>query len=142
MTPDDHELGEAVLRQLCEGAVIGGIRFGAIPQLLIDHRRPRPPVRGQVYVNLGSRWTIFESRRSVLPATEDQLPDRRSEEECRLLYEIRERTIVRAELGCHMPHLILTLNDGVVFFLSGSDAQYESWQAGVAFGDSPGEWLV
>jgi hypothetical protein len=137
---DDHRLAEGVLKYLLQGAAVGGIRFGQ-PQLLVDHVREFP-VRGQVYINLASRWAVFMQPTPALPKSEDDLPERPADEELRLLCSLGERTIERVYLGREAPHLMLHLEGGSIFFLWGDHAQYESWQAGVAHGDPAETWLV
>ena len=143
MTPDDKALAEAVVRRLCVGAQIDGIRFGPVLQLLITgHASGKPPVPGQVYVNLGSTWQVFPLRPASFPEGEDALPDYVEDEALRILCELREAEIVSAALADDAPDLILTLSDGKVFFLNGRHEQYETWQLGVALGRPDETWLV
>src|ERR1700733_6134963 len=106
MTPD-KELALGVLRHLMQGATIGGVRFGAIPQLLIDNSPPE--VRGQVYVNLESRWASLPELPRSEPQREEELPDFEMEEATRQLCFVREQVIERVDLGADSPHLVLTL---------------------------------
>lgn len=139
----DRELAEAVLRRLCQGGSVNGVRFGGILQMLV--RAPAsslPPLRGQVYINLASRWTVFETRPSQFPEYEHEVPELTVEEQLYVLCTIRERTLQRVELGLTKPHLILTLDNGSVFFLCGNNDSYESWDVGVAMGDRSERWQV
>jgi len=68
---DDKTLAESVLDRLCVGAQVDGIRFGPVLQMLITHHG-QEIVRGQVYLNLGSRWAVFRDSRLQLPASEDE----------------------------------------------------------------------
>ena len=141
--PIGREVAEAVLRRLCQGGSVNGIRFGGILEMLVqDSFHPLPPLRGQVYINLASRWTLFESRPSQFPEHENELPELTVEQELHLLCTIRERTIERVELGHAKPHLILTLDTGAIFFLCGNNDSYESWDVGVAMGDRSEQWHV
>ena len=143
MDPADKALAEAVLRRLCVGAQIDGIRFGPILQLLItDHTGTRLPVAGQVYLNLGARWQIFAYRQPVLPRGEDALPEFDAAEELRLLCELRDAEVERVELATDAPDLVLTFTDGRVLFVNGRHDRYESWQLGVAFAGQDEPWLV
>jgi hypothetical protein len=134
----DKSLAEAVLRRLCVGARVDGIRFGVIPQLLItDPGSGKPPIQGQVYLNLGSNWQVFPERPLSFPVGEGAVPELEEAEELRQLCELREAEIVAAELAVDAPDLILTFADGRVFFLSGRHDDYEMWELGVAFAPGP-----
>ena len=134
----DRHLAEEVLRRLCVGAQVDGIRFGAIPQLLItDHGSGKPPIEGQVYLNLGSDWQVFASRPERLPVGEEVLGHPEEAEALRRLCELREAEIRDVELASDAPDLILTFADGRVFFMNGRHVQYETWQVGVAFAQGP-----
>ncbi|MEM1116682.1 MAG: hypothetical protein AAF845_03725 [Bacteroidota bacterium] len=143
MTPDDKAFAEAVIGRLCVGAQIDGVRFGPVLQLLItDHASGKPPLPGQVYLNLGSTWQLFSSRPSSFPEGEDALPDYEDEEALRILCDLREAEVVDVALADDAPDLILTLADGRVFFLNGRHEQYETWQLGLAYGRPDETWLV
>jgi len=135
MDAKDKQLAEAVLRRLCENSEINGIRFGPILQILISHVNPEgdQPIYGQVYLNLGSSWKVFDSRPTSFPNGEDELPEASAEEQIQIICELRERTIIKAELGEDQPHLILTLDDGRILFVNGKHDMYECWDIGVAF---------
>jgi hypothetical protein len=138
VNPAEKSLAEAVLRRLCVGARIDGIRFGAIPQLLVtDHDGGQPPMLGQVYLNLGSTWTVFPERPPSFPVGEEALPDREEGEALRELCELRGAVIRDVELQHDAPDLALTFDDGRVFFMNGRHDHYEPWELGVAF--APGE---
>ena len=142
MDAKDKYLAEAVLRRLCADSQIGGIRFGPVLQILISHANHEgdEPINGQVYLNLGSSWKVFDSCPASFPNSEDELPEAPAEEQIQIICDLRERTIIKAELGENQPHLILTLDDGRVVFVNGKHEMYECWNMGVAFsGDS---WQV
>ncbi len=134
MDEKDKQLAESVLRRLCEGAQIDGIRFGPVLQILItDHVSGNEPLKGQVYLNLGSCWRVVATRQAVFPEGEEELPEVTPEEQIQAICSIRERVIVGVELGASEPHLILTLGDGRVVFVNGKHDVYECWDMGVAF---------
>ena len=142
MNEQDRSLAEAVLRRLCEGAQVDGVRFGPVLQLLIsDHGSGKPPIRGQVYLNLSSQWALYEPS-GPLPSSGTQLPALTQDEALRVLCSIREKVIDKVELAADTPHLRLTLEDGSVLFVNGEDPQYEPWDLGVAFGDPSEVWMV
>ena len=139
MDSKDKQLAESVLRHLCEGSDIDGIRFGPALQILItDHASDKEPIHGQVYLNLGSAWKVFVARPDSFPDGEGDLPGVTPEEQIQTICSLRERTIVRVELGKHQPHLILTLDDGRVVFINGKHEAYECLDMGVAFGGGGG----
>lgn len=102
--------------------------------MLFTSQAPKEPInRGQVYINLASRWTVFPSMPHELPRVESDLPEISQEMEFQRICGVREAVVVRVEVGSDAPHLILTLADGRVIFINGHDDNYEPWQAGVAF---------
>ena len=135
MDAEDKQLADAVLWRLCRDAQIGGIRFGPVLQILIRHinHEGDEPIYGQVYLNLGSSWKVFDSRPASFPNGEDELPEASTEEQIQTICDLRERTIVKAEIGEDEPHLILTLDDGRVVFVNGKHDLYECWNMAVAF---------
>ena len=139
MDAKDKQLAEDVLRRLCEGSDIDGIRFGSVPQILItNHITDKEPINGQVYLNLGSAWKVFDSRPESFPNGEEDFPVTTPEEQIWMICSLRERTIIRAELGDDQPHLILTLDDGRIVFVNGKHEVYECWDMGVAFSGEGG----
>jgi len=133
---EDKKLAEAVMRRLCQGAQIDGIRFGPILQLLItDHGSGKAPIRGQLYLNLASTWTVFDLAPASFPDKEEDLPEPPVEQQLKTLCDLRERVITEIKLGEDQPHLILSLDDGRILFVNGRHHMYECWQLGVALGD-------
>jgi hypothetical protein len=135
MDAKDKQLAEAVLRRLCVDSQIDGIRFGPVLQILINHfnHEGDEPIFGQFYLNLGSRWKVFDTRPASFPNGEDELPETSTEEQIQAICDLRERTIVKAEVGENEPHLIFTLDDEKVVFVNGKHDRYECWDMGVAF---------
>jgi hypothetical protein len=139
----DKKLAAAVIARLCQGAQIDGIRFGPIPQILIaDHASGKPPIKGQVYLNLASRWMFADGMPDSMPSSEEEFPKKSPDEELAEICGVREQVIVSAALGETTPHLFLTLESGKVFCLNGRHDRYETWQLGVALGDRSEVWLV
>jgi len=140
---EDRLAAQAVIRRLCQGAQIDGLRFGPILQLLIaDHSAPTPRVHGQTYLNLGSRWRVFDDRPAAWPDGEHHLFLPPIEEQLGTLCSLREATIAEVELGDRQPHLILHFEGGRALFVNGRHEQYECWQLGVAMGDPNEHWMV
>lgn len=143
MNEQDKKLAKAALERLCKGAQIGGIRFGPVLQILIgDSDYEGKPLKGQVYLNLGSSWRAFETRPVSFPNGEDELPEASQNEQIQAIVSVRERVIRKVELGETEPHLILTLDDERVIFVNGKHDQYECWDMGVAFDGNEEMWLV
>ena len=139
----DRPLAERALQRLSVGAQIDGIRFGPVLQLLItDHASDKPPIRGQVYLNLASTWRIYPNRPEAFPRGESEIGELEADEAFRQLCALREAVIAHAELGVDAPDLLLTFEDGRVFFLNGRHEQYEPWQLGVAYSREIGTVVV
>ena len=143
MNEPDKQLAEDVLKKLCEGAQIDGIRFGPVLQIIISHHGVEKQfARGQVYLNLLARWALFDTRPRRFPGGEEELPEVTPEEEIQRIVAMRERVITKVELGESDPHLILTLDDERVVFVNGMDDSYETWDMGVAFSSEEEPWQV
>ena len=130
------QLAEAILAHLMLGSEVIGIRFLG-PQLLLSGSSD---VRGEPFVNLESRWTIFDRRPNHFPTSEAELPDLDPITELKILLQLREKVIEKIEI-LNPPHLVLTFDDDAVLFLNGISQKYESWQAGQSFSDDD-VWLV
>jgi hypothetical protein len=142
---EDKEVGEKVLKHLCLGARIDGIRFGGILQLLItnhDSNEYEKGIKGQVYINLASNWCVFHSMPKKLPQNESEIKELTQDEEIRILCSLREQRIIDIKLGDKSPHLIITLESGTILFINGQHDLYESWQLGVAFNPPEEDFLV
>jgi hypothetical protein len=141
--PADRELAESAIRRLLIGARIGGLRFGPVPQILFaDAGGEAVSVRGQVYMNLGSAWTVFPTRPASFPVGESQIQEGEPEQEIQEIVGIRERQIIAADLATDAPDLILTLDDGRVVFFNGRSEHYETWELGTAYTSPADRWLV
>lgn len=143
MKEKELNIADSVLQLLLKNAEIGGIRCGPILQILFDSESSNEfPIKGQVYLNLSSRWTLFESRPSLFPESEDEMPEMTTQQEIQTISSIRERIIVQVELGENAPHLVLTLDNGKIIFVNGKNDQYESWNVGNAFCEIADAWQV
>ena len=138
----DKPLAERAVQRLCVGAQIEGLRFGVIPQLLISDPPDKPPIRGQVYLNLASTWRVYPTRPTAFPKSELEIEELEDNEALRQLCDLRDTVITCAEMGEDAPDLILTFDDRRVFFLNGRHEQYETWQLGVAFSREIGTVVV
>ena len=143
MNYSDRRLAQAVIKRLCQGAQIDGIRFGPILQLLLTiPSSSKLAVKGQVYLNLASTWDIFDRLPSMFLESETDLPRIAVGQQIAAICSIREQVISEARLEDGVPHLILTLESGKVLFLNGHHEKYETWQLGVAFNDPAEPWMV
>jgi hypothetical protein len=131
MNSKDKYLAETVLRHLLLGAHIEGIRFGSKLQLLIQ-KSDKVLLRGQIYLNIESQWTLYSGVSENHSKQEECIPALSIEEELKILCGLREQVIVDVHLGDLYSHLILTLASGDIFFLNGRHDLYECWQVGVS----------
>jgi len=132
----------AVLRHLLEGGRIDGIRFGPVLQVLVAPGDGKEPIAGQVYINLVSRWAVFDALTTPRPECEDDIPERGIEESLQVLCSLRDTEIARVELGAESPHLMVLLKDGRMLFVNGNHDMQETWHCGVAMGAKNESWLV
>ena len=87
-------------------------------------------IKGTIYLQIESRWTLLDSLPEILPNSEDDLPDLKEEERTGLLTSLKDIEIVGVELGSKQPHLILTFENDKVLLVNGVN-NFECWQAGV-----------
>jgi hypothetical protein len=138
----DKQLAEAVIKYLCLNGEINGVRFGPSLQILLcgnyEHKKG---ITGQVYLNVESRWCIYDELPNEYPMKESDIEGLDRVKELEILNELSYTEIVDVKLGGNIPHLILTFQNGKSLFVHGHDEQYESWQLGVSF-QSDDSWLV
>jgi hypothetical protein len=142
MKQEDKQLAEKVLNYLCLGGQINGIRFGPILQLLISTEDSKEILRGQMYLNLGSKWTVFMSLPAQPPENESDFAETTREQDLQILCGIREAEIFSAELGNNSPHLLIHLTDGRILYVNGHHEIYECWDLGLAIDDPKETWNV
>jgi hypothetical protein len=142
LTSNDRLLAQAVLNRLCRAGQIGGIRFGSILQILIDHQNPEAHIQGQVYLNLESTWIVFERPPLTWPTCEEDIPQPSMEERLGVLCSLRQAIVAEVILSEEHPHLILRFEDGRLLFVNGKHENYECWQLGTSHGDPAEPWLV
>jgi len=119
---DELDLAQRALDHLLLHESVDGIRFGPIPQILFTADASKTPrIEGQVYINLGTRWTVFASRPVEFPTVENDLPEVSQGEEFMRICDLRQVRVQKVELGSNAPHLILTMEDGRVVFINGHD---------------------
>jgi hypothetical protein len=142
MKSEDKQLAEQVLNHLCQNGQVSGIRFGPILQLLISIEDSKKNLRGQIYLNLASKWTVFESLPARLPQSENDFAETTVEEDLHHLCKLREAEISKVDLENNSPHLLIHFIDGRILFVNGHSNGYESWDLGLGFRRAKETWLV
>jgi hypothetical protein len=134
---------ESVLKFLCLDGQIDGIRFGPVPQLLISNsNKNSQSIKGQIYLNLASKWRIYNTKPNEFPELEHEISSMTEEEEISEICKLRLKTITNISLTDINPNLIIEFNDQTTFYMIGYDPQYESWQLGVAYNPPNEFWDV
>jgi len=143
MKTEDKILAEKVLNHLCQSAQIGGIRFGPVLQLIIAiSDSNKKSLRGQIYLNLGSKWAVFNSLPSQPPENESDFAETTTEQDLQILCGMREAEISNVELGKGSPHLLIHFTDGRILYVNGHHEMYECWDLGLGFNDPKETWTV
>jgi hypothetical protein len=140
MDVDDKQYTERVLRHLLVDSQIDGMKFGTAPgatSILFTHYSARDP--DELWLNIESRWTVFQSDYKELPKNEDEIPERTDEESYNLIVKLRRQKVVHVELGELVPHLLMRLESGQTLFVNGHHDMFECWQVsdGSPYG---GDW--
>ncbi len=150
---------ETLLRQLCLGTQIVGVRWRAFAFTIVLERStpdtpsprgvPGPPERRDTTITaqevdlvVESRWTVFPARPEHFPKREEELPDLALEERVSTLARLAGQDIVDVALGEQEPHLILTFASGSVLFLNGRHDKFECWNLGTIGAAAGSEWLI
>jgi hypothetical protein len=136
------QLARRIIRFLCDGCQIDGLRFGPNFQLLITPERERSDhPHGQVYLNLSKNWALCRKRSSKL-CSPPRFTSRSHGEKLRVLCRLQNRVIERAEITSPQLHLYLYLDGRTLLALNGCDNTHH-WDLGVAFALSrEEEWNV
>ncbi|WP_340010900.1 hypothetical protein MHI32_22485 [Paenibacillus sp. FSL H7-0690] len=141
MNKENRDFAERVLKQLCIGAKIDGLRFGVssgATQVYLTKYEGFDDLAGQLYLNIESKWTIFDSVPSQYPSNESQIADVSEEEKYSQIIKVRREKIIDIQLGDSTPHLIISFESGSILFVIGFHEKYECWQVGV----ESDNWLV
>lgn len=116
-----------ILERLFVGAAVNGVRFGVL-QLQFDS----PTTGGEPYLNLASRWQVFNERPPQFPELGPPGSVETSEHELARAVTLRHKQVSAVEVLSPWPHLIMTFTDGTVLFLNGMETDFEPWTAGLA----------
>ncbi|WP_080845291.1 hypothetical protein [Cytobacillus gottheilii] len=139
----DKVQAERILKHLFIGTQVDGLQFGTSPstlKLYFTNYKEIEDFGGQLYLNIESKWCLYENPPIKYPANEDEIKDYTEAEQYNRIYRIRRQKVTDVQLRETAPHLLLTLENGYTIFLNGSNEMYECWQAGVE--DEEELWLV
>jgi hypothetical protein len=78
----------------------------------------------------------------MLPDREEDVPQAAGQEQYRVLLTLLDQVVTSVDLGETHPHLLLTLANGQVLFISGNTDPYESWECVRNDGSGDEFWLV
>ncbi|HDR4463719.1 hypothetical protein ACTFRD_12015 [Bacillus cereus group sp. MYBK249-1] len=141
MNQEDKIYAEKVLKNLFIGSQVDGLQFGISPAAIKIHFtnfHDSVDYDGQLYINIESKWFLFNKPQKRYPLNEAEFEVYSEEEEYERICKIRRQKVTDIQLGLESPHLIITLESGQIIFLNGFHDYYECWQAGVLCE----QWLV
>ncbi|MBJ7933027.1 hypothetical protein JDS81_27695 [Bacillus cereus group sp. N31] len=142
MNTKEKEFAEKVLKHLCVGSQIDGIRFRLNSPLLYFMHYDGRDDADQLWLHCESRWTVYSKAPDTYPLSEKEIEIKTEEELLRAVIDIRREKVIDIQLGEVSPHLIITLESGKVLFVNGHHPDYECWQIGDE-GDYCGkDWLI
>ncbi|KAA0745504.1 hypothetical protein DN389_13825 [Bacillus sp. AY3-1] len=141
MNTEDKIYAEKVLKNLFIGSQVDGLQFGISPGAIKIHFttfHDSVDYDGQLYINIESKWHLFNKPQKRYPLNEDEFEGYSEEEEYERIFKIRRQKVTDIQLALESPHLIITLESGQIIFVNGFHDDYECWQAGVQCE----QWLV
>ncbi|HFT2184452.1 hypothetical protein FC695_24200 [Bacillus cereus] len=141
MNTEDKIHAEKMLKNLFIGSQVDGLQFGISPGAIKIHFtnfHDSVDYDGQLYINIESKWYLFNKPQKSYPLNEDEFEVYSEKEEYERICKIRRQKVTDIQLGLESPHLIITLESGQIIFLNGFHDYYECWQAGVLCE----QWLV
>jgi hypothetical protein len=72
----EKKLAESVIKYLCLNGEINGVRFGPTLQILLSgNDEYKKGIKGQVYLNVESRWCIFDELPKEFPIKETDIEE-------------------------------------------------------------------
>ncbi len=143
LNAQDKVQAEQVLKHLFMGTQVDGLQFGlssSTNKLYFTNYKEIEDIGGQLYLNIETKWCLFENSPIEYPANENEIEDYTEAEQYNRIYQIRRQKVTNVQLGETAPHLLLTLENGYTIFINGCNDMYECWQAGVE--DEEELWLV
>ncbi|PEW51367.1 hypothetical protein COE01_16585 [Bacillus thuringiensis] len=141
MNTEDKIYAEKVLKNLFIGSQVDGLQFGISSGAIKIHFtnfHDSVDYDEQLYINIESKWCLFNKPQKRYPINEDEFEDSSVEEEYERIFKIRRQKVTDIQLGLESPHLIINLESGQIIFVNGFHNYYECWQAGVLCE----QWLV
>ncbi|SCC37458.1 hypothetical protein [Bacillus wiedmannii] len=141
MNTEDKIYAEKVLKNLFIGSQVDGLQFGISPGAIKIHFttfHDSVDYDGQLYINIESKWRLFNKPQKRYPLNEDEFEGYSEEEEYERIFKIRRQKVTDIQLALESPHFIITLESGQIIFVNGFHDDYECWQAGVQCE----QWLV
>ncbi|PQZ57884.1 MULTISPECIES: hypothetical protein [Bacillus] len=141
MNKEDKIHAENVLKHLFIGSQVDGLQFGLSPTTIKIHFTNFDAAvnyDGQLYVNIESKWCLFNNPPEKYPSNEDEFDDYSEEEKYNRIFNMRRQKVIDLQLGKETPHLFILLENGKIIFVNGFHDYFECWQAGVQCED----WLV
>ncbi len=142
----DRRVGEAVLRRLCLGAELVGMRWDSFPRgvslLIDDTTRSKEDPRYRQYssqrpygllgIRVDGKWGLLESMPAAGASDERDIAEKLSENPTDVslsqLMHVRTHPITEIRLGMAAAHLIVGFASGQVLFIQGDHPFHESWQ--------------
>ncbi len=94
MNKEDKCHAEKALKNLFIGSQVDGLQFGISPGAIKIHfTNFHDPVEydGQLYINIESKWCLFNKPQKRYPLNEDEFEDYSEEEEYKRIFEIRRQ---------------------------------------------------
>ncbi|EJS76623.1 hypothetical protein [Bacillus cereus] len=134
MNIENKTYAENVLKNLFIGAQVDGLEFGISPDTIKIHFTnfyDFVHYEGQLYINIETKWCLFNNPPKKYPSNEDEFDDYTEDEEYKRIFEMRRQKVIDIQLGIESPHLMITLENGQIIYVNGFHEDYECWQAGV-----------
>jgi hypothetical protein len=124
----DHD--QLYAAEILVGATVSGVTFGHSDLTLMLAREDfslfGELCKAPIFVHLTNRWRLVQGdgRNSEI----EELP---IDEQLSLLYELRNLSIIKAEILRPVPHLKIYFENGIRLLINGHDDRYETWQFGI-----------
>ena len=100
---------EKVLQHLFLGAQVDGLQFGFSPGAIKIHFtnfHDSVDYNGQLYINIESKWCLFNKAPKRYPLNENEFESYSEEEEYGRIFEIRRQRVIDIQLALENPHLM------------------------------------
>jgi len=139
MKKRDKNLAEEVLRFICVGAQIDGVRFGIGFAVLFNHLNDPSPISYEaIYLTIETNFVVLPT----LPLSLPHFAQSTLNERLSALASLQGQRIVDVRLGETSPHLLITFDSGRILFVNGHQLEYECWQLGLTEAVNNEMWLI